>query len=63
MLEYACKDLGLDCDFVTTGATVDEVIDKAFAHAAVAHADILNGMNEAEKAQLKGAVEAKIKPA
>ena len=25
MKEFACKDLGIDCSFVATGNTVDEV--------------------------------------
>ncbi len=62
MLKYACRDVGVECDFVTTGATVEEVKEKAFAHAAVAHADILKGMTESAMAELTKAVEASIKP-
>ncbi len=61
MLKFACKDVGVDCDFVATGATVGEVKDKAFAHATVVHADVLKAMSEAEIAQLTKAVEASIK--
>ncbi len=62
MFTYACKDLGVDCDFVTTGATVEEVKEKVFAHASVVHADMLKAMNQDELAQLTKAVEANIKP-
>lgn len=62
MLTFACKDVGVDCDFVATGATVEEVKEKAFTHAGVAHADILKGMNEEQMAQLTKTVEANIKP-
>ena len=34
MLKFACKDVGLDCDFVATGAIAEEVKGKAFADAA-----------------------------
>jgi len=59
MLKFSCKDLGMACDFVATGATVEEVKQKAFAHAGVVHAAELKGMNQAELAK---SVEANIKP-
>ena len=61
MLKFACKDVGVDCDFVATGATTDEVKQKAFAHAGVVHADMLKTMNQDQMAQLTKAVEASIK--
>jgi len=60
MLKFACKDVGLDCDFVATGATVEEVKQKAFAHAGVVHADVLKGMSQEALAQLTSTVESKI---
>ncbi len=62
MLRFACKDLGVDCDFVAKGATVDEVKNKAFAHAGVVHADMMKAMSEEEKAKMAKAVEESIKP-
>ena len=62
MLKFACKDVGLECDFVATGLTAEEVKEKAFAHAGVVHAGLLKGMNENELAQLTKAVEANISP-
>jgi len=62
MLKFACKDVGLECDFVATGLTAEEVKEKAFAHAGVVHASLLKGMNENELAQLTKAVEANISP-
>jgi predicted small metal-binding protein len=32
-----CRDLGVDCDFVTRGATVEEVMEKAKDHACSDH--------------------------
>ena len=61
MFKFACKDVGVDCDFVVTGATAEEVKQKAFAHAGVVHAVIMKNMNETELAQLTKAVEASIK--
>jgi predicted small metal-binding protein len=62
MLKFACKNVGVDCDFVATGETFDDVKQKAFAHAGVVHANLMKNMNEAELAQLTKAVEASIKP-
>jgi predicted small metal-binding protein len=62
MLKFACKDVGVECDFVATGATTEEVKEKAFAHAGVVHADMLKAMNKDELAQMTKAVEANIKP-
>ena len=63
MLKFACKDVGLECDFVATGATAEEVKEKAIAHAGVVHADMLKTMNQDALAQLTKTVEANIKPA
>lgn len=62
MLKFACKNVGVECDFVATGLTAEEVKEKAFAHAGVVHAVLLKGMNESELAQLTKAVEASISP-
>ena len=32
-----CRDVGVDCDFVARGATEEEVMEKARAHAAKDH--------------------------
>ncbi len=61
MYRFACKDVGVDCTFVATGASVDEVKNKAFAHAGVVHADIMKGMSEARKEELTKQVVASIK--
>ena len=63
MLKFACKDTGIDCDFVATGETMDEIKEKAFAHAGVAHAEILSSMTEEQKADLVKTLEANTKPA
>ena len=52
MLKYACRDLGVDCDFETTGETVEEVTKKVFAHAQVVHKDMLSKMSPMELTEL-----------
>jgi predicted small metal-binding protein len=52
MLKYACKDLGMDCKFETTGATVEEVTKKVMTHAQVVHKDMLAKMTPKELAEL-----------
>ncbi len=44
MKQFACKDLGMDCDFVASGNTVDEVKKKAIEHAQMIHPDIMKKM-------------------
>lgn len=63
MLKFACKDAGVDCTFVVTGATVQEVKEKALAHAGVVHADMMKNMTKEQLDQMVKAVEANIKPA
>lgn len=49
-----CRDVGVDCDFVARGATVDEVLEKAREHATKDHgfADIPPELVE----KVKGAI-------
>lgn len=35
-----CRDLGLECDHEVRGESVDEVLQKAYAHALVKHPDL-----------------------
>jgi predicted small metal-binding protein len=63
MLKFACKDAGVDCDYIATGETVEAVKENAFAHAGVVHAEILKSMSQEQLAELASVVEAKIQPA
>ncbi len=63
MFKFACKDVGVDCKFVATGKTVEDVKNQAFAHASVVHADIMSGLTDAQKAELTKNVVAHILPA
>ncbi len=62
MMKFACKDVGVNCDFVVTGTTAQEVKDKAMAHASVAHADLMKNMTKEQLEQMTKSVEASIKP-
>lgn len=62
MYQYACRDLGADCDFMTTAATPEEVKKAVFAHAGVVHKEELATMTPEQLAQLEQAVDGAIKP-
>ena len=50
-----CRDVGVDCDFVSRGATVEEVMQKAKEHAGKDHgfADIPPELVEKAKAAIQ----------
>lgn len=62
MLKFSCKDAGVDCGFVATGNSVEDVKIAAFAHAEVVHKEILQSMTQEELEELAETVEAKIQP-
>ena len=63
MYQYACRDLGVDCDFSTTAESPEEVKKAVFAHADVVHQEMLSSMTPEQLAELEQAVEGAIKPA
>jgi predicted small metal-binding protein len=63
MEKFACKNLGLDCDFVATAATKEEVMKHAMEHGNIVHADMMKGMTEAQMAEFGQKLEASIQPA
>jgi len=63
MEKFACKNLGMDCDFVATGATKEEVMKKAMEHGGVVHADMMKGMTEEQMAEFGKKLEASIQAA
>ena len=63
MYKYACRDLGVDCDFSTTAETPEEVKKAVFAHGNVVHKEMLGSMTPEQLAELEKAVEGAIKPA
>ncbi len=62
MEKFACKDLGLECDFVATGANKEEVLKKAMTHGGTVHADLMKGMTKEQSAQFAQQLDAAIKP-
>ncbi len=63
MMKFACKDIGMDCDFVATGASKEEVMQKAMAHGGVTHADAMKNMTQEQMAQFGKQLEASIRTA
>lgn len=62
MEKFACKNLGLDCDFEVTGATKEETMKKAMEHGSVVHADLMKGMTEEQSKEFAQKLEASITP-
>lgn len=60
MEKFACKNLGLDCDFETTGATKEEAMQKAMEHGNVVHADMMKDMTEEQMKAFGQQLEASI---
>jgi predicted small metal-binding protein len=60
MLKFACKDLGINCSFVATGTTVEEVKQKAMAYAKSVHKDMLSKMTPKQLAELPQNIISKI---
>ena len=60
--KFACKDLGIDCNFSATGATRDEVKQKAMDHGGAVHGDLMRNMTTDQSAafarQLDAAIQA-----
>jgi predicted small metal-binding protein len=63
MQKFACKDLGVNCNFTTTGATKEEVMKKAMEHGNAVHADLMKKMTPEESKAFAKQLEAAIKPA
>jgi predicted small metal-binding protein len=60
MEKFACKNLGIDCDFVVTGATKAEVLKHALEHGSTVHADMMKSMTKDQSAQFARKLEASI---
>jgi len=63
MMQFACKNLGLDCDFVATGETKEEVLQMAMAHGNSVHGDLMKDMTEEQMMQFGKQLDASIQPA
>ncbi len=63
MEKFACKNLGIDCDFVATGATKEEVLKKAMEHGGTVHAGLMKDMTKEQMADFGKKLEASIQAA
>ena len=61
MFTFECKDMGMDCDYVATAASKEEVMDMAMAHAVEAHADVLQGLSTEQTEEMNEKLTAVIK--
>ena len=60
MEKFACKNLGLDCEFEAHGATKEETLQKAMEHGNVVHAEMMKGMTEEQMKDFGQKLEASI---
>ena len=60
MRSLSCSDIGIECSFSAQGETADEVKQKMLAHAQDAHAEMLAGMSDQEKADMMAATDPKM---
>jgi len=61
MMKFECKDLGMDCDFVATAETKEEVMDMAMAHAIEAHDNMFKDLTPEQTEEMNEKLEAAIK--
>lgn len=61
MMKFACKGVGMDCDFVATGPTKEDVLQKAMAHGNTVHSAQMKNMSQEQMKQFGKQLEASIK--
>jgi len=61
-MELTCDEVvtGLGCDFVASGNSADEVRDTMLAHGGSVHANLMEGMSEADAQKAYGEMVAHI---
>jgi predicted small metal-binding protein len=52
MLNFECKELGTNCNYVATGNTLEEVKKDAMEHAQTVHRDLLASMSPQQIADI-----------
>jgi predicted small metal-binding protein len=63
METFACKSLGIDCDFVVSAPSKEEVLAQAMQHGGTVHADLMKDMTEEQSAQFAQKLQEAIQPA
>jgi len=61
MAKVECKELGMDCDYVAYGNTVEDVKKAAMNHAQLVHGDLLKTMSAQQLADIDTLLTSKIK--
>ena len=62
MMELSCRTLGLDCDYVAKGETLDELMKDGLEHTKTAHPEKykeIMSMTEEEKQKMMAEMQAK----
>jgi predicted small metal-binding protein len=62
MEKFACKNVGIGCDFEVTAATKEETLKKAMDHGGDVHANLMVGQSEEEQARFMDVIVASIEP-
>ncbi len=63
MYSLACRDLGIDCDYVATAPTKEEVKLLVLTHSRAAHADLMKAMDDQQRAELSNLADTLVKAA
>jgi predicted small metal-binding protein len=61
MLRFECKDAGVDCGFIATGKTEEEVIQAVFAHTGIVHKELVLSLTSGQLQALVNSVETRVK--
>jgi predicted small metal-binding protein len=62
MYEVECKNIGMaECTYVGKGATIEEVKQKALAHARIVHKDVLASMTPRQLEEMDRLLTSKIR--
>ncbi len=61
MKTLACKDMGVECDHVSTKPSAQEVKDDLLTHAQEAHSEMLAAMSEQDKAEMMRQMDERMK--
>ena len=61
MKTLSCNDMGIECGYVATKPTAEEVKDDLLAHAQDAHSEMLAGMSDADKAEMMRQMDERMK--
>ena len=57
MKKFECKDMGLDCGFVATGVTTEQVIGLALEHAIEVHSEMLSSLSPEQSENIQNMLE------